>query len=120
MGVISFVEFLVRGSDSREHAKPSALLHRPTEREFDHFRDGTPKVFQQLRLGVPRSGKSHDHLRRVDFLGQLFGEEDRQKFGRVIWLAIEGIWELFRQCAIGVWKGWSGEVGEGVDFGGNE
>ena len=46
MGVISSMEFFVRGGNSREHAKPSTLLHRPTEHELGHLRNGSLEVFQ--------------------------------------------------------------------------
>ena len=120
MGEISLVELFIRGGNGRQGTKPSALFDRPTEHGFDHLRDETFEVLQQLRFGVSGRCKSNDHLGRVDLISQLLGKEDRQEFGRVIRLAVGGIWELLRQGAVGIWKCWSGEVGECVDFGGNE
>jgi hypothetical protein len=38
----------------------------------------------------------------------------------VIWLTARGLWELIRQCAIGVREGFLGEVGECMNLGGDE
>ena len=38
----------------------------------------------------------------------------------MIWLASDGLWELGRQRAVGIWKSLPGKVGEGVGLGGDE
>jgi len=46
MGVVSPVEFFVRGGDSCGRAKPPASFHRPTEDGFEYRGDRILKVVQ--------------------------------------------------------------------------
>lgn len=96
MGVIPFVELFVRRGNSGKGAKSPAFLHRSSEDGCYDLCDRTSEVLQQPRFGVPRRSETNDHFRRVDLLSQLISEEERQKLGRMVWLAINGIWKPLR------------------------
>lgn len=38
----------------------------------------------------------------------------------MVWLADPGVREVLRKRTVGVWEGLLGEIGEGVNFGGDE